>query len=159
MLLDDDEKLFTCLLNGPQGFKRGLPKKNVLQKNHAIAQFLREVIVFHRSKDTLEENPSLNSCYKNGWLQAELSANEDPVYIFPTNLHRRYSLSNVHHYQRNKLIFSKICRVCAAHYKPTFSARSVSFYQGSVLCCGARILPCCNKVWTRIWCWRFGAAS
>jgi hypothetical protein len=98
IFLDNNEKLFTCLSNGPQGFKRSLPKIDVLQENHAIAQFLQDVIAFHRSKDTLEENPSLNICYENGWLQAELSAKGEIVYIFPTNLHQRYSLSNIHHY-------------------------------------------------------------
>jgi hypothetical protein len=79
-------------------FGRGLPLRKVLQDNPSITQFLREVLASNRSEDNWELNHSLEICYRQGWLQAELSGDEssDPsvpepkaVYVFTSALHRR----------------------------------------------------------------------
>ena len=87
--LDNDDALFSCVLNMSQGFDRGLPHRNELQDNPDIAQFLREVLASNRSEDAWQSNSSLNACYRRGWLQAELTAEERTVYVFPTMIHRR----------------------------------------------------------------------
>jgi hypothetical protein len=68
----------------------------MLQEFPDIGQYLQKVIAYNRSTDTLKDNMPLEICYRNGWLQAELSAEGKTVYIFPTKLHQRYGLSSVH---------------------------------------------------------------
>src|SRR4051812_13309497 len=70
--LDDDEELFACLTKGGQPFKRSLPQREALQRNPDAAAFLRKIVAFGRSEDSLE-NVSLDACYKDGLLQAEVS--------------------------------------------------------------------------------------
>lgn len=77
------------MTKGTQGFKRSLPDDDVLQENPQLAKFLREVLVIGRSEDDLESNEYLDSCYKKGWLQAEL-VGKKTVYVFPTVIHQRY---------------------------------------------------------------------
>jgi hypothetical protein len=43
-----------------------------LKNNPGLGQFLKDVLASGKSIDTLESNTALNSCYKKGWLQAEL---------------------------------------------------------------------------------------
>src|SRR5437667_12562701 len=83
--LNDDEELFACLTRGGQPFKRSLPRSEALDP--AVVQFLRGVLAFGRSQDSLEESSPLNTCYRNGWLQAEVSGGRK-TYIFPTRLHQ-----------------------------------------------------------------------
>ena len=104
--LDNDKDLFNCLSDGSQGFKRSLLKKEELQDNLGLAQFLRKVLVFNRSEDDLKSNPSLNKCYKMGWLQAEQTAEDKTIYVFPTRIHQRYNPSNIYNCYYYRLISS-----------------------------------------------------
>ena len=81
-------------------FRRGIPPRKVLQDNPSITQFLREVLASNRSEDNWQSNHALEICYRQGWLQAELSEDELPdpsvpepktVYVFTSVLHRRSS--------------------------------------------------------------------
>jgi len=83
----NNEEFILSLATGLHGFKRSLPKKDALQSNPALAQFLRTVLVFGKSEDKLESNKALSLCYKRGWLQAELLAEGKRVYVFPSRLH------------------------------------------------------------------------
>ena len=87
--LGDGNALVSCIENGTRGFSRGPPDRKDLQDNPDIAQFLREVLASNRSEDKWQSNTALNACYRKGWLQAELSAEEKTVYVFPTMIHRR----------------------------------------------------------------------
>ena len=77
------------ILTGLTGFKRSLPQKRVLQKNPGLVQFLQNVLVSGNSADEMESNEALRLCYKRGWLQAEMLADERRVYVFPSKLHER----------------------------------------------------------------------
>ncbi|KAI9768896.1 MAG: hypothetical protein M1839_003850 [Geoglossum umbratile] len=77
-------------------FKRGLPAKDFLKDYPDIAKLFREVLTSGRSEHDPEKYPSLATCYKQGWLQAELDEPQNPgdpdpkpVYIFSSELHRR----------------------------------------------------------------------
>ena len=79
-------------------FKRGIPPEGVLQNKPNITLFLRGVLASNRSEDNWESNNALETCYRKGWIQAELSGDEpqklgDPkpktVYVFSSTLHRR----------------------------------------------------------------------
>jgi hypothetical protein len=85
----DDDSLIRGLDNGSGGFNRSLPQMQDLQRNPDLAQFLKDVLASGKSIDKLESNISLDCCYKMGWLQAELLADEKRVYIFPSKLHER----------------------------------------------------------------------
>jgi hypothetical protein len=95
------------LTTGAHGFKRSLPKKDVLQKIPGIIQFLRGVLVSGRSEDDeMETNHAFRECYHNGWLQAELVPGGKTVYIFPTKIHQWYQFSiHNHHYRKLRLSF------------------------------------------------------
>jgi hypothetical protein len=93
--LNDDDALYSCILNGVYGFNRGLVRRKDLQDNPDIAEFLRKVLASSRSEDRWQSNPALNACYRRGWLQAELSAEEDTVYVFASMLHRKYSFPSL----------------------------------------------------------------
>jgi hypothetical protein len=69
-----------------------LPKKFFLQNEPDTVKFLRQVLLFNQSDDKLEENATLERCYKRGWLQAEESAEGKTVYVFPTRIHQRYNI-------------------------------------------------------------------
>jgi hypothetical protein len=94
--LGNDETLFSCVASIPYGFNRGLP---IMERESLDAvRFLREVLASGRSEDNCQSNPALNTCYRKGWLQAELSGDEwvggllcsaKTVYVFPSMLHRR----------------------------------------------------------------------
>ena len=66
-----------------------MPRREALQENPAIAQFLREVLASKQSEAKLDSNPALNYCYTKGWLQAEVSAEGKTIYVFPTKVHER----------------------------------------------------------------------
>jgi len=97
----------TSLATGPHGFKRSLPKRDALQSNPVLAQFLKEVLVSGKSEDKVESNEALRLCYKRGWLQAEMLAEGRKAYVFPSKLHERYEFSN-DYFSRNMLRLS--CR-------------------------------------------------
>ncbi|EEH10578.1 conserved hypothetical protein [Histoplasma capsulatum G186AR] len=89
--LSDDASFLNCLENSKMhGFCRGLPAKYMLQANPSVSQFLREIVVDLVSTDDPNSNPALNTCYRKGWLQAELLEENKPIYIFSTGIHRRY---------------------------------------------------------------------
>ena len=91
------------------GFGRSLPKGEALNNNPDLGRYLKGILASGISIDSLKDNPALNSCYKNGWLQAELvpdpsmcrsnspsesdiEHNRDKarrVYIFPSHLHEK----------------------------------------------------------------------
>jgi hypothetical protein len=96
----DDDSFIRGLGNGSGGFNRSLPRMQDLQRNPDLARFLKDVLASGKSIDKLESNISLDRCYKMGWLQAELFADETGwqaelladekrVYIFPSKLHER----------------------------------------------------------------------
>ncbi|KAI9781194.1 MAG: hypothetical protein M1839_006302 [Geoglossum umbratile] len=79
-------------------FNRGIPPAHILQDNPKIARLLRKILAFNQSDDKWQTNPALELCYRQGWLQAELSNDEpqdlgDPkpkvVYVFSSKLHQR----------------------------------------------------------------------
>ena len=100
---------FISSLNDYGGFGRSLPKEETLNKNPDLARYLKGILASGISLDSLKDNPALNSCYKNGWLQAELvpdpsmrpgnspsgsdiEHNRDEarrVYIFPSHIHEK----------------------------------------------------------------------
>jgi hypothetical protein len=88
--LNNDDEFIQSLKFG-YGFNRSLPKIKVLQSNPDLALVLKDVLASSASKDSLEVNAALERCYEKGWLQAELLANEERVYIFASKLHERYA--------------------------------------------------------------------
>jgi hypothetical protein len=72
------------------GFGRSFPSIKKLQGNPDHARILQQAVVRHRVTGELSNNPALNAVYKYGWLHAEL-AGEESQYIFPTEVHRRYT--------------------------------------------------------------------
>ncbi|KAK2792922.1 hypothetical protein FQN52_002600 [Onygenales sp. PD_12] len=87
----DDNFLLDCFRNCQiHGFERGLPRKKHLQDNPSVVEFLRSMVIIRQTSDSPENDPALNICYRQGWLQAELSTEGNPVYGFATPLHRRY---------------------------------------------------------------------
>jgi hypothetical protein len=76
---------------GYGGFGRSLPTIEGLQHNPDLTRLLKGIIASGQSGDVLESNTALDHCYKKGWLQAELLANQKEVYIFPSKLHERYA--------------------------------------------------------------------
>ena len=77
------------MATGIHGVKRSLPKRTAFQSNPALAQFLKTVLANGKSEDRLESNEALRLCYKRGWLQADLLAEDRKVYVFPSRLHER----------------------------------------------------------------------
>lgn len=71
------------------GFERGLPNKQYLKSNPSVASFLRHMVVAQQTDVSPDNDAALNVCYRHGWLQAELSADECTGYIFSTHIHRR----------------------------------------------------------------------
>ena len=90
-MLSDDEEFVRSLNYGYGGFSRSLPRREDLQSNLDLSQFLKGVLASGLSEDILESNAALDRCYKKGWLQAELLANGKRVYIYPSKLHERYA--------------------------------------------------------------------
>ncbi|WEW55222.1 hypothetical protein PRK78_000651 [Emydomyces testavorans] len=87
--LSDDSFVINCIENSAvHGLARGLPRKQFLQDNPEIAQFLRDAVATHGSNDNPDSNSALKTCYQMGWLQAELLTDDKPTYIFPTAIHR-----------------------------------------------------------------------
>jgi len=95
-LLEDGKFIFRVAHH--RAFNRGIPPAYILQDNPNIAQFLRKVLAFNQSDDEWQSDPALEICYRQGWLQAELSGDEpqdllDPrpkiVYVFSSKLHQR----------------------------------------------------------------------
>ncbi|KAL1966800.1 hypothetical protein VTN77DRAFT_3765 [Rasamsonia byssochlamydoides] len=87
--LENDRTMVSLFEDSPHGFVRGLPTEKVL-RDKAIAQFLRKTVASNESEDDPETNKALDVCYRNGWLHAQLTADERTVYVFPTRIHRRY---------------------------------------------------------------------
>jgi hypothetical protein len=91
----ETKSFLRSLLHGYGGFDRSLPKIEVLKNNPDLGQFRKDVLASGRSIDTLESNTNLESCYKKGWLQAELvplDENGDEsrrVYVFPSKIHEK----------------------------------------------------------------------
>jgi len=102
----NSDHFYGCLTTGSHGFKRSLPKKDVLQRIPDLVQFLRYVLVSGRSEDNIKTNSALRDCYHNGWLQAELVPDDRTVYVFPTKIHQWYKLSIVHNHHYRKLRLS-----------------------------------------------------
>lgn len=88
-LLNNDCEFLSLIQLGTSGFCRSLPKRAEMEQNPAITQFLRELLVANRSEDDLDENVALRDCYLRGWVHAEESDQEKPVYILPSPVHRR----------------------------------------------------------------------
>jgi hypothetical protein len=102
LVLGKDTKLVSNLTSHPV-FKRGLPPIEILTERPDVVEALRNVLLYNRIKgiwkfnDTqlYQANLSIDYCYRQGWLQAELAetGNEyggaKTVYIFPSVLHRR----------------------------------------------------------------------
>ncbi|KAK2784931.1 hypothetical protein FQN53_008117 [Emmonsiellopsis sp. PD_33] len=87
----DDNFLLDCFRNHKiHGFERGLPRREHLQDNPSIVKFLRSIIITQQTREKPENDAALNVCYRQGWLQAELSTEGNPMYGFATPLHRRY---------------------------------------------------------------------
>jgi hypothetical protein len=95
-LLGDTNFIFNVTQHS--AFSRGIPPARILQDNPNVAQFLRKVLAFNQSDDKWQSDPALEICYRQGWLQAELSKDEprglgDPtpkiVYVFSSKLHQR----------------------------------------------------------------------
>jgi hypothetical protein len=107
ILSPDEQYLVKSLVNGPHGFKRSLPKRDALQKNLDLAQYLKEVLILGKSEDKVEFNEALRLCYRMGWLQAEMLSDDRKVYMLPSKLHERYEFSN-DYFSRNMLRLS--CR-------------------------------------------------
>lgn len=87
--LEDDRELIETLNRSPHGFKRSLPPPAVLQ-NVELAAFMRQAVANNGSQDDPKKNPMLDVCYTRGWLHAQLSADRQVVYVFPTTIHHRY---------------------------------------------------------------------
>ena len=96
--LNNDQELFQCLTTSSHGFKRSLPRREALQNNPKLSQFLRTMLAAGRSDKELASDPNLNECYKRGWLQAEISSEQKTTYIFPTLIHKRCDYSRIHNY-------------------------------------------------------------
>jgi hypothetical protein len=79
--LGDDDKFAQSLESEYGGFERSLPNIKDLQSN-------KDTLI---SEGTSKANAALDRCYKKGWLQAELLANKERLYIFPSKLHERYA--------------------------------------------------------------------
>lgn len=78
-------------------FGRGLPQADYIQSHNDVVQFLRHAVtVPHIPGPLIKESP-LDHCYRNSWLQAELSwENDDEItksgstlYVFSSILHKR----------------------------------------------------------------------
>lgn len=74
------------------GVGRSFPKKQTILQNPNLADFFREVLVSDYSTEKPDMNPSLDLCYKEGWLQAENSPADITTYVFPSRLHRGYAV-------------------------------------------------------------------
>lgn len=70
------------------GVGRSFPKKQIILDNPKLAEFFREVLVSDYSTEKPDMNPSLDLCFKEGWLQAENSPADITTYVFPSRLHR-----------------------------------------------------------------------
>lgn len=77
-------------------FGRGLPPSYFLQEHPDVVDFLQEAVVLTHVKGPAKPESPLGICYRQGWLQAELSEDGDEaitpvdtVYVFPSNLHKR----------------------------------------------------------------------
>lgn len=89
LVLSDETALFDWLVYGSHAFSRCLPGKKTLQANPDVAQTLCEVLASGSIVGEPQSNTGLQQCYRRGWLQAELGADEETLYYFPTFLHRR----------------------------------------------------------------------
>ena len=82
------DKFLKAALNHAK-FARGLVSEKVLQKMPDLVKFLQTAV----SQDFVSGDPApdtpLELCYRNGWLQAELSSDDSTVYVFASPLHRR----------------------------------------------------------------------
>ena len=105
--LENDRELIKTLQGGSHGFKRSLPPLAILQ-NVELAAFMRQVVGKNGSQDDPMENPLLDLCYTRGWLHAQLTADNQVVYVFPTKIHHRY------------LYFSDLSLLFGLHYDGLF---------------------------------------
>ncbi|OJJ78666.1 uncharacterized protein ASPGLDRAFT_138465 [Aspergillus glaucus CBS 516.65] len=82
------DKFLKAALNYAK-FARGLVSEEVLQKMPDLVKFLQTAV----SQNFVSGDPApgtpLELCYRNGWLQAELSSDDSTVYVFASPLHRR----------------------------------------------------------------------
>lgn len=64
--LDDDTFFTNQLAHGPQGFKRGLPTRRVLQDRGDIVKIFEDLLVFDYLDGDPTTNEALNCCHKMG---------------------------------------------------------------------------------------------
>ena len=102
----NSDRFYDCLATGFYSFTRCLPTKDVFKKTQNIGQFLRHVLVYGQSDDSVDTNLALRDCYHNGWLQAELVPGDRTVYIFPTKIHQWYKVPIFHSHHCRKLRLS-----------------------------------------------------
>lgn len=90
-------------LLGNRVFSRGLPTREFLQEEPGVVDVLKRALVSNNvkgvwekkspSEDPKQVDQDINTCYRKGWLQAELSPGcnqpQDTVYVFASVLHRR----------------------------------------------------------------------
>jgi hypothetical protein len=102
LVLGEDTKLVSNLWLNPV-FKRGLPASKFLQERPDVVEALRDVLLYNHVKGTwklndkqlYQANLSIDYCYRQGWLQAELAetkdkyGGEETIYVFPSVIHRR----------------------------------------------------------------------
>ncbi|MCJ1347755.1 hypothetical protein MMC31_005984 [Peltigera leucophlebia] len=88
--LDDDAFFTSQLAHGPQGFKRGLPTREVLQDRCDIARIFEDLLVFDYLDGGPTASEALNCCHKMGWVHAEMLSEERQVYVLPTKKHKRF---------------------------------------------------------------------
>ena len=63
------------------------PSKGI---DDGLAKFFAGVLLADCSEETPSTNFYLQSCYRNGWLQAECISDEDEriVHVFPSRIHK-----------------------------------------------------------------------
>jgi hypothetical protein len=96
-----DLKTTIALLNDPKffdlvmaaaGFGRSFPPKDALKEKPDHSRVMQQAVVRHRVKGNINTDASLAAVYKKGWLHAEQNSGGEVEYIFPTEIHRLYSL-------------------------------------------------------------------
>ncbi len=74
------------------GVSRSFPKKQTILHNPKLAKFFHKVLVSDYFTEKPGMNPSLDLCFKEGWLQAENLPADITTYVFPSRLHRGYAV-------------------------------------------------------------------
>lgn len=82
------EKFLRSVL-GFAKFARGLVPAKLLQEKPELVKFLQSAVSQTFVSGDPDKNTLLDLCYRNGWLQAELSNDGTTVYVFASSLHRR----------------------------------------------------------------------